>query len=114
ELRKRPEIAEVGLADATLDAALPPQSGLVGQQTMQEVQVRQAAVLSLVQGVVQLLGRHRDAQGGEVGADLLTPARRCRAPRRLAFLGSGLHRRVPSARATTDTRWSAAGRSAPH
>ena len=51
------------------------QAGLVGEQTMQELQVRPAGVLGLLQGGVELLGGHRDAQGGEVGEDLVTQVR---------------------------------------
>ena len=74
EAAQRQRFAELGFLDEAFDAALPPQAGLIGQQTMQELQVRPAGILALLQGGVELLGRHRNAQGREVGEDLLTQA----------------------------------------
>ena len=72
---QRQGFAEVGVLDETFDAALAAQAGLIGEQAMQELQVRPAGVLGLLQGVVELLGGHGDAQGGEVGEDLVTQVR---------------------------------------
>ena len=71
---KRQRFAEVGVLDEAFDAALPAQSGLIGEQAMQELQVRPAVLLGVGQGRVELVGGHRDAQGGEVGEDLVTQA----------------------------------------
>ena len=71
---KRQSFAEVGVLDEAFDAALAAQAGLIGEQAMQELQVRPAGVLGLLQGRVELLGGHRDAQGREVGEDLVTQA----------------------------------------
>lgn len=43
---ERLEIAEVGVPDEAFDAALTAQSSLIGEQTMEEVAVGQAGVLS--------------------------------------------------------------------
>lgn len=72
ELRQRLEIAEVGLLDAAFDTALAPQSGLIGEQAMEEVEVRQPGVLGVLRGSVELVGGHRDAQGSEVGEKVTT------------------------------------------
>ena len=58
------------------EAAFAAQAGLIGEQAMEEVQVRQTGVLGLLEGGVELVGRHGDAQGREVGEDFVTPARR--------------------------------------
>ena len=39
---------------------------------MKELQVRAAGILGLFEGLVKLIGGHRNTQGGEVGEDLLT------------------------------------------
>src|SRR5262249_40372389 len=62
ERRQRLPIAAVRLLDTAFDTALAPQPGLIRQQAMPEVPVRQAAVLRLRQGRVRLRGGHRDAQ----------------------------------------------------
>ncbi len=112
ELTQRPGVAEPGFPNAPLDGALTAQARLVGQQAMQEVEVRQPGVLGLLQRGVELFGRHRDAQRGEVGADLLTRAGvvgRRRLTR--AVLLRRLHRSFPSVRASPGTRWWAGARS---
>ena len=88
--------AEVGILDEAFDAALAAQAGLIGEQAVQELQVRAAAVFGVAQGGVELVGGHRDAQGGEVGEDLLTQARgrgRCRRVRLVVFLADGVSSR---------------------
>ena len=44
-----------------LDAPLAAQARLIGQQVMEEVQVRPAGVLGFLQDFVELLGAHWDA-----------------------------------------------------
>ena len=43
---------------------------------MEEVEVRETGVLSLLEGGVELLGRHGDAQGREVRKNFVTPTQR--------------------------------------
>jgi len=66
--------AEVGVLDEAFDAALPAQAGLIGEQAVQELQVRSAVLFGVSQGGVELVGGHGDTQGGEVGEDLVTQA----------------------------------------
>jgi len=75
ELTERLEIAEPGIVDPPFDAPLTAQTGLIGKQPMQEVQVRQTGVLSVLKNRVELSGGDRDAQSGEVGQNLLTCSR---------------------------------------
>ena len=76
------------------DAALASRTGLIGEQALQELQVRATVLFGVGQRGVELLGRHRDAQRGEVGDNLFTQARDrrcfCRA-RRCFFLRTGFH-----------------------
>ena len=65
----------MGLLDEAFNAALAAQTGLIGEQPMEELQVRPAGVLGLLQGQVELVGGHGDAQGREVGEDLVTQVR---------------------------------------
>ena len=60
--------------------------------------MRPAVVLGVLQGGVELLGRHRDAQRGEVGEDLVTRVwgRSLVVGLRAVFLRRGLHRSVSS------------------
>ena len=62
ECAQRQRFAEASLLDEPFDAALAAEAGLIGEQTMQELQMRPAGVLSLFQDEVELLGGH----GGEV------------------------------------------------
>ena len=73
---QRQRFAEVGVLDEAFDAALAAQAGLVGEEPMQELQVRPAGVLGLLQDLVELVGGHGDAQGREVGEDPVTQGRR--------------------------------------
>src|SRR5271166_4597978 len=66
---------------------------------MEEVEVSQTSVLSLLEGSVELLGRHRDTQGCEVGENFLTPARR-RPGGLLRF-----HRHLSRVEVNADSRW---------
>src|SRR5437016_14352415 len=79
---------------------------------MEEVEVRETGVLSLLEGGVELLGRHGDTQRGEVGEGLITPVRRGRRVGLAVFLRTA-HRRIPRVRVNADSRWSDAGRSIP-
>src|SRR6185369_11240159 len=72
---------------------------------MEEVEVRETGVLSLLEGGVELLGRYGDAQGCEVRENVVTPARR-----RLSGL-LRFHRHRPRARVNADSRWSGVDRS---
>src|ERR1700737_2737285 len=74
--------------------------------------MRQAGVLSLLEGVIESIGGHGDAQRGEVGEDLVTPAwgGRLRWIGLAAFRWRGIHRRLPRARASIDNRWYDVGR----
>ena len=105
--------AEVGVLDEAFDAALAAQAGLIGEQAMQELQVRPAGVLGLLQGRVELLGGHGDAQGGEVGEDLVTQARGRSVVGFVwrLFFGRRFHRRLPRVRVNADSRWSGVDRS---
>ena len=71
--------AEAGLLDEALDAALPAQAGLIGEQPMEELQVRAAGVLGLFQGLVELArrsperARSRSRRGsGHAGSERLS------------------------------------------
>src|SRR5207249_2004246 len=105
--------AEVGVLDEAFDTALPAQAGLIGEQAVQELQVRSAVLFGVGQGSVELVGCHRHTQGGEVGEDLVTQVWAGRGRiRRLVFLvRTGFHGRVPRVRVTADSRWPAADRS---
>ena len=116
---ERPGFAEAGVLDEPFDAALASQAGLIGEQSMEEVEVGEAGVLGVLQRRVELVGGHGDAKRGEVGEDLVTPVRGRgrRRFRRFRFRGflAGLHRGVPRVgtvriRAGVDNRWWAAGR----
>jgi hypothetical protein len=61
ELGERLELAEAGLFDAALEAAYTAQAGLIGEQALEEVEVSETGVLGLLEGGVELLGRHGDA-----------------------------------------------------
>ena len=114
QMRQRCQFAEVGILDTPFDAALAAQARLVGEQAMQELQVRAAALLGVEHSGVELLGGHGDAQGGEVGENLLTQVWEYGRFRRLGlwrFLRTGCHRRLPRVRANADSRWSAVVRS---
>src|SRR6266540_1284239 len=76
ELGERLKIAEAGALDTALEAAFAAQAGLVGEQAMEEVEVSQTSVLTLLEGGVELLGSHGDAQGRKVGENFVTSARR--------------------------------------
>src|SRR5258708_6195247 len=72
---------------------------------MEEVEVRETGVLSLLEGSVELLGRYGDAQGREVRKNFVTPTRR-----RLGGL-LRFHRRLPRVGVNAGNRWSDVGRS---
>ena len=76
------EIAEAGVFDALLQTAFAPHSRLVGEQAMQEVEVRSAVLFGVAQGGVEVLGGDRNAQGSEVGEDWITQVRARRRFRR--------------------------------
>ena len=100
--------AEVGILDEAFDAALASQAGLIGEQAMKEVEVREAGILSVLESGIELLGGHGDPQRAEVGEDLVTPVwgrGRLRRSRLRGLLRAGLHRRVPRVRASADSRW---------
>src|SRR5207237_6899941 len=79
---------------------------------MKEVEVRPAGFLRFGEGGVELVCGHRNAQGGEVGEDLVTQAWGCfRRVRLSVFLRTGLHRRIPRVRANAGSRWSGVDRS---
>src|SRR5437588_8214481 len=77
---------------------------------MEEVEVSETGVLSLLEGGVELLGRHGNAQGREVRENFVTPVRRGRRVGFAVFLRTA-HRRIPRVRVNADSRWSDAGRS---
>src|SRR5579864_5591328 len=106
----RGRASEVRLLDEAFDAALTAQAGLIGEQAVQELQVRAAAVLGLLQDLVELFGRHGAAQSGEVGENLLTQSR----IRVLGVVLAARHGRVPQGRAGVDSRWSGVARSVRH
>ena len=53
----------MGVLDTAFDAALATQAGLVGEQAMEELQVRPAALLGVGQSGVELVRRYRNTQG---------------------------------------------------
>ena len=104
--------AEAGLFDEPFDASLAAESASASR-TMQEVEVREAGV-RLLQRRVELFGGHGEAQGREVGEDLVTPVRGRRLVWRRFVLGGLLGRgssQDSSVRASVDSRWWDAGRS---
>ena len=87
--------AEVGVLDEAFDAALAAQAGLIGEQAMQELQVRPAGVLGFFKSLVELVGaspgyaRSRSRRGsGHAGCGRVRLVL-------LVFLGTGLHRWLP-------------------
>jgi hypothetical protein len=73
---ERFRVAEVGILDAACDAAGAALAGLIGEQAVQEVEMRPAGLLGFGQGGVELVGGDGEAQRSEVGEDLVTPVRR--------------------------------------
>lgn len=105
---ERQGFTEAGVLDEPFDAALAAQAGLIGEQSVQEVEMREACILGVLERRVELLGGDGDAECGEVGEDLVTPVWRCRRfcrARLRGLLGTGFHRRVPQVRASADSRW---------
>ena len=75
EAVKRQRFAEVGVLDEAFDAALAAQAGLVGEQPMQELQVRPAGVLGLLKAASSwsaVTGMRRVAKSARI---LLTQVR---------------------------------------
>jgi hypothetical protein len=116
ESAERFEVAEVGILDAACAAAGAALAGLVGEQAVQEVEVRPAGFLGLGQGGVELRGGDGDTQGGAIGEDLVTPGRRRGrafflglAVLRLVLVGALLrlaaHRTGSPVRVNVDSRW---------
>ena len=101
--------AEAGLADAMGDAPLAALGGLLADQQVQEVQVRQALPLGARQGGVERLGRQRHLERGEVRKDLLAQGGGFR--RGIFDFGRliGVRAREASSRLIAPT-WGAAGR----
>ena len=58
---QRQGLTEVGFLDEPFDAALASRTGLIGEEALQELQVRAAVLFGVGQSGVELLGRHRDA-----------------------------------------------------
>jgi len=78
ERTQRLAFAEAGLADAMGDTPFAAAVRLLGDEPVQEVLVRQALPLGVGQDRVELLGRERHLEGGEVGQDAFTQVGRGR------------------------------------
>ena len=88
---KGKRFAEVGVLDEAFDAALPAQAGLIGEQAMQELQVRPAASCSAsvkaASSCSAVTGTRKVAKSARIWSRRL--GRRFRRLGRAVFLGTG-------------------------
>src|SRR6202035_2639815 len=100
------EFGEASFVDAAGQAAFAAQASLVGDETVQELQVGAAVLGSLGQGGVEVRGAQGDTQRAEVGQDALTQVLEgCRLrSRRWSGWGTAGHRCKPPVSVSVDSQ----------